>query len=273
MLRSLISKTRNRTIALLIGTGFVAGLLGGLLGIGGGAFVVPVLVFFLAFDQHKAHGTSLAVVLALSIAAVATYSMHRCVNLLLAVEIAFGGVVGAMIGGSIVQRIRSRSLRRMFSLFIVVTGAKMAWDGYAMVHASAVGGHFAPNACLAGGMLAVGTGVLTGFVSAILGVGGGIVMVPALTMLLHFPQQEAQGVSLAAMMPIAFTGMLKHNKLGNVDFRVAEWLGFGAVIGAALGATIAGVLQPGHLKLLFGGFLIIMAALMAARRKSGDSGG
>lgn len=74
------------------------------------------------------------------------------------------------------------------------------------------------------------------------------------------------------MMPIAFTGMLKHNKLGNVDFRVAEWIAIGAVIGAAIGATIANVLHPGHLKLVFGVFLILMAALMAANKRTREPG-
>lgn len=273
MLHNHSSKTKNRTVTILIGIGMIAGVLGGLLGIGGGAFIVPALVFLLAFDQHRAHGTSLAVVLALSMAGVVIYSFHQCVNLLLATEIAFGGVVGALIGGNVVQRIKSKVLRRMFSIFVVAAGAKMGWDGYCMVHASYLAGGHAARAidpmgvCMAGAMLAIGTGVLTGFLSALLGVGGGIVMVPMLTMLLHFHQQEAQGVSLAAMMPIAFTGMLKHNKLGNVDFRVAQWIAFGGVVGATVGAAIANVLQPGHLKLAFGGFLIIMAALMAAKKK------
>jgi uncharacterized membrane protein YfcA len=272
MLDSLKSRTRTRTIAILIGMGLTAGVLGGLLGIGGGAFVVPALVFFLAFDQHRAHGTSLAVVLALSMSSVITYSFHHRVDLLLAGEIAVGGIVGAMIGGTIVQKIKNKVLRRMFSFFLLAAGVKMGLDGYKMLHdAYLAGGHCAVvipiGFCVAGVMLALGTGVVTGFLSSLLGVGGGIVMVPMLTMFLCLPQQQAQGVSLAAMMPIAFTGMLKHNKLGNVDFKVAQWVALGAVIGAVAGSTLANVLNPGHLKVAFGIFLIIMAALMAAKKK------
>ena len=120
---------------------------------------------------------------------------------------------------------------------------------------------------LAAVALGLGTGILTGFLSALLGVGGGIVMVPMLAVLMHIPQHQAQGVSLAAMMPIAFTGMLKHHKLGNVDVRVAEWVGIGAVAGALIGSTYAQHLHAFTLKLAFGIFLIVMAALMAAKRK------
>lgn len=269
MLDSLKSKTRNRTIAILLGIGLTAGVLGGLLGIGGGAFVVPALVFFLAFEQHRAHGTSLAVVLALSLTSVVIYSCHKCVDLRVASEIAVGGVIGAMIGGSMVQKIKSAALRRMFSVFLIATGVKMVYDGYIAGHA----GHSGATTLITLAftvphlLLGLGTGLLTGILSSLLGVGGGILMVPMLTMLLGFPQQQAQGISLAAMMPIAFTGMLKHKKLGNVDFKVAQWIALGAVVGAVAGSQLANILHGGTLKLAFGIFLIVMASLMAAKKK------
>ncbi len=273
MLEFLKTRTRYRTIAILIGIGLCSGALGGLLGLGGGAFVVPALVFFLAFEQHKAHGTSLAVVLAMSVSSVITYSLHHYIDLMLALQIAIGGVFGAMIGGGIVNRIKSVALRRMFSVFLLAAGLKMSLDGYKMLHdiylglaqpgAATVGLSFS----LAGMWLALGTGVLTGFLSALLGVGGGIIMVPMLTMLLRLPQQPAQGISLAAMMPIAFTGMLKHHKLGNVDLTVAKWTSVGAVIGGVAGSCVANALDPGRLKIAFGVFVVLMAALMAMKRK------
>ena len=256
------SKT-NRTIAILLGLGLTAGVLGGLLGIGGGVFIVPALVFFLAFDQHRAHGTSLAIVIVLSSVSVITYFAHHNVDLVFAAGIALGGMAGAVVGGNIVQHIKSSALRRMFCMFLVATGAKMVYDGCLVRHAAAVHAvAFSGTAVL----VAMGAGVLTGLLSALLGVGGGIVMVPTLTLLLHFEQTAAQGTSLAAMLPIALTGMLKHNKLGNVDRRVAGWVGLGAAIGALIGSQLANVLHPSALKLAFGIFLVIMAALMAAKK-------
>jgi uncharacterized membrane protein YfcA len=257
----MISKT-NRTRLILLGIGLTAGVLGGLLGVGGGVLIVPALVFFLAFGQHRAHGTSLAIVTMLSCVGVVTYFVHDNVDLLFAAGIAVGGMVGAVIGGCIVQHIRSRALRRMFCLFLMATALKMIYAGCVRHGATADPMTFSAHMAL----LAAGTGVLTGLVSAILGVGGGIVMVPTLTLLLGFGQTIAQGTSLAAMLPIAFTGMLKHSKLGNVDGRVARWVGLGAAAGALFGSQLANVARPCILKMVFGVFLVIMAALMAAKK-------
>jgi len=258
------SRTKERTIAILLGIGFTAGLLGGLLGIGGGALIVPALVFFLLFDQHRAHGTSLAVVIMLSLVSVAGYYWHGNVDFLFALGLAVGGMIGAIIGGSIVQKIKSRALRRLFSLFLVISGVKMLWDA-SMGHAAAGTVHIA-QFTLTCALIATGAGILTGCLSSLLGVGGGIVMVPVLTVLFRLPQATAQGTSLAAMLPIACTGMLKHRSLGNVDIRVAKWVALGAAIGAIIGATLANILNPSTLKLIFGIFIIVMAVLMAAKK-------
>lgn len=247
----------------LLGLGLATGTMGGLLGIGGGVLVVPALVFLLAFDQHKAHGTSLAIVVSLSCVAVVTYLRHSNVDVIFAVGIAVGGMAGAIVGGCVVQRIRSSALRRMFCAFLIATAARMIYDACAVGHSVIPDPvRFSPHAVL----LATGTGVLTGLVSSILGVGGGVVMVPALTLLLGFSQTLAQGTSLAAMLPIAVTGMLKHRKLGNVDGRVALWVGLGAACGALGGSHFANVMLGCHLKMIFGVFLAIIAALMAAKK-------
>ena len=250
--------------------GFVAGILGGLLGIGGGALIVPGLVFFLNFKQHRAHGTSLAAVLLLSLTSVIMYTRQGNIDWRLAAEMAAGGVTGAMIGARVVKRIKGTVLRRVFSVFLILVGVRMIWNGF--------GGDGAPQSAAQlaalhgaawGTLVALGTGVMTGFTSALLGVGGGIVMVPAMVMLLSIPQHVAQGVSLAAMLPTALTGMLMHHKMGNVDFKVAKFVGLGAVFGAVLGALLAGRLDAHALKLGFGIFLIVIATLMVLKKREG----
>jgi len=117
----------------------------------------------------------------------------------------------------------------------------------------------------------VGLGLLAGFLSALLGIGGGLIMVPALVLLLCAKQQLAQAMSLAAMIPTAFTGMLMHRAMGNVDLRAGLCVGAGAVIGAIAGARVAANLPSGTLQLVFGVFLFLMAGLMAL--KSDDKEG
>lgn len=270
-MQEIVKSKRTRTIYILMTIGLTAGVLGGLLGIGGGALVVPSLVFFLAFSQHKAHGTSLAVVVFLSLTSVLSYASHGYINWLLAAEMAVGGVIGATLGGRIVGALKGKVLRRIFACFLILVGIKMIADGI-------TGGQMAASQMawhadkLAWSAAALGTGILTGFLSAILGIGGGLIMVPSMVMLLGVPQHTAQGVSLAAMLPTAFTGSLIHRKLGNVESRVAWWIGCGAVPGALFGAYLAKSLDAQALKLGFGVFLMLMAVLMALKEaKKGDA--
>jgi uncharacterized membrane protein YfcA len=247
--------------------GAFAGLFGGLLGIGGGSLVVPALVFFLAFNQHKAHGTSLAVVLGMSAASVMTYSHYGHIDWLLAVEIAIGGILGAIIGGHAAARMRSKTLRRVFCVFLMLVGLRMAIGGLieSNVSKGTYVSHYLQNA-RAQLPLALGTGVLTGFFSSLLGIGGGTIMVPAAALIIGVDQHTAQGVSLAAMMPTALAGTIMHYRLGNVEVRVAKWVALGAVAGALIGACIAGCLRSNVLQLLFGSFLVIMSSLMALKK-------
>jgi uncharacterized membrane protein YfcA len=97
-----------------------------------------------------------------------------------------------------------------------------------------------------------------------------MVMVPALVILLCVPQKTAQGISLAAMLPTAFAGMLTHARMGNVDLRVGRWISAGAVIGAFIGANAAAILPTKTLQIVFGGFQLLMALLMALKKPNGE---
>ena len=253
--------------------GLGAGVLGGLLGVGGGVLVVPGLVFLLNFDQHRAHGTSLAVIFLMAMAGVATYFAHGNVDLLIAIEMAVGGVIGAAIGAKVANAIHAKSLRRVFSVFMVLIGVRMILHSYAAgpVDTLQIGEVGLIDGALAGTLLVVGTGVLTGFVSSLLGVGGGMVMVPALVILLWVPQKMAQGISLAAMIPTACAGMLMHRSMGNVDLRVAACVGAGAVVGAFAGASTAAILKTAALQVVFGGFLLLAGVLMAMKKQNGET--
>ncbi len=105
-------------------------------------------------------------------------------------------------------------------------------------------------------------GLVVGLLSGMLGIGGGVVLVPALVLLLDVDQHTAQGVSLAVIVPTALVGALTHYRLGNVVPRLALGLGTAAVAGALVGAWLAGMLDPGLLRRGFGALLVIVAARM-----------
>jgi uncharacterized membrane protein YfcA len=108
-------------------------------------------------------------------------------------------------------------------------------------------------------------GLLAGTVAASLGVGGGIIYVPALVVLFAFDQHIAQGTSLAIILPTAIVATIAHARLGNVRWPLAAPIAIAGIAGAALGAWIALSLDADLLRRLFGVFLLLMAARMGWR--------
>ena len=114
-------------IYLLIGA--AAGLLAGLTGVGGGVFLVPLMVGLLAMAQHQAHGTSLAVMFPIALVGAITYAIHGHILGQIDWEIIFGlalgGLVGVVLGARLMMRVPARQLRWIFGIFLVVVGTLM----------------------------------------------------------------------------------------------------------------------------------------------------
>ena len=114
--------TTSRGIIL----GLVAGFVGGLFGIGGGVVVVPGLVLWLGFGQHRASGTSVATIIASAGAALISFSGNGSVDWRAAALITIGAVVGAAIGTRVLHLIPAKTLSRAFSVLLVVAAIRMA---------------------------------------------------------------------------------------------------------------------------------------------------
>ena len=111
----------SRAVAL----GLIAGLVGGLFGIGGGVIVVPGLVLGLGFDQHRASGTSVATIVASAGAALITFAGDGSVDWRAAAVITAGAVSGAAIGARILHRIPAATLRWVFAVVLVAAAFRM----------------------------------------------------------------------------------------------------------------------------------------------------
>lgn len=109
-------------------------------------------------------------------------------------------------------------------------------------------------------------GLTAGTLGGLLGVGGGIIIVPALIYLLKLPTHVAVGTSLAVIIPTAISGSFTHFTKGNVDLRAALLVAIGSIVGAYLGATVAEQLPELFLKRAFGILLAIMAIRMITSR-------
>ena len=119
--------------ALLIGLG--AGMLSGLVGIGGGIIMVPALVFFMNYTQHQAQGTSLAVLTLPVVILASFYYYNQCqklgtpIDLRIAGLLAAGFIGGAFIGSKIALRIHTDDLKKIFAVILFYTAIKMLnWD-------------------------------------------------------------------------------------------------------------------------------------------------
>ncbi len=122
-------------LLIALSIGLMAGVLSGLVGIGGGIIMVPALVFFLHYTQHQAQGTSLAVLTLPVVILASAYYYRQCqqlgtpINLRVAGLIAVGFVVGGYFGSKIALAIHQDTLKKIFAVILLYTAFKMlAWD-------------------------------------------------------------------------------------------------------------------------------------------------
>jgi uncharacterized membrane protein YfcA len=112
-------------IAKLAGVGLVAGAFGALFGVGGGIVIVPLLVFFFAFDQRRASATSLAAILITALAGAVTYAFHGEVEPGAAAIVGLPAVAGVLLGTSLQQRVPLRVLAYGFALVLAAVGVRL----------------------------------------------------------------------------------------------------------------------------------------------------
>ncbi len=237
--------------------GFAAGLAGGLFGVGGGIIMVPLLTSLYGLTQHQAHGTSLAAIAATAVAGLAVYAWHGQVWWSAAAVMAVTSMLTARLGARLATRTSKQRLARIFAVFLLLVAIRLLWKA-----PSGIGPVLTGWPALAS-LLALGGGV--GLLAGFMGVGGGILAVPALTLLFGFSQQAAQGTSLALMLVSAPLGALEHHRHGNVAVRLLPALALGALIGAPLASQLAQHLPQALLARGFALFLVANAVHMWLR--------
>ena len=239
---------------MLLGIGLAGGVVSGLIGVGGGIILIPLMVGLLGMSQHRAHGTSLAIIVPTAFAATIRYASANPIDWSVAAALAATSVVFAAVGARLTAYINPTMLRRLFALVLLAGALRMAisLQDVALLH-------------LEGGerlIAAVITGIVAGLVSGTMGVGGGIVMVPAMVILMGIDQVVAQGISLAVIVPTALSGAVQHYRLGHVDVQRALTIGIGGLVGGVGGAQLAQMLPRLVLRGLFAVFLLYSSQRM-----------
>jgi uncharacterized membrane protein YfcA len=248
--------------------GLVGGLAAGLLGIGGGLVVVPLLTSFVGVPLKRAIGTSLLVVLVTSAVGVATETIVAPQNIqwLAALPLAIGAVLGAIAGAHLVARTPPRTLAVLLAILMIVSAAKLA--GLFTLFGALPRLATEPSAAvlLAGHLLA---GLVAGVLAAMFGIGGGILAVPSLA-ILHpvWEFQACRATSLVMIIPTSILAATLHRKLANLDVAIAKALAPSAAAGAVAGVLLANSVPGRPLELLFAAVLTVSAVKIAWPRRA-----
>ena len=189
----------------------------GLFGVGGGILIVPALVLVLGMEQRLAHGTSLAAIVPIAVGGVAGYVWSGSVDWVAVAILVGGAVLGAVAGTHALHRLPQRVLRVVFSLYLLATAVSL------FLNVGSTAAQERLTVPTVAGLVLIG--LAAGTIAGLLGVGGGLVMVPAMILLLSMPVAVAKGTSLAVTVPTAVVGTIRNLGVRNVDLVLAGVIG------------------------------------------------
>jgi uncharacterized membrane protein YfcA len=224
--------------------GFTAGIFGGLAGLGGGLIMIPLMVGVLKLSQHKAHGTSLVALVFTGISGAITYALNGAIDIPAAVLLALTAVFTAPLGARYAHTLAEWKLKKSFGAFLIFCSALLILKPYLANIIGIIPGY-------AKIIMFLITGAFTGFLSGMLGVGGGTIMVPIMVLLAGFTQHVAQGTSLLVMVPTGGIGAFTHWKMGNVAIEILFGLIPGIILGTYLGGNFAYLFSDNVLRSIF----------------------
>ena len=236
---------------LTVAVGLGAGVLSGLFGVGGGIVMTPGLTALAGLAPIVALATPLPVIL--PTASVGAYTYYRAgeVDIRAAKWISLTGAGASAVGAALTRVVDARFL-------LLVTAVLLAWQSAQILRGrSRAGSEIQAPAIPAWTLVLVG--LVAGLLSGLLGIGGGLVIVPALAGILSVPLKRALGTSLVAVVVLVIPGTIVHAALDHLDWTAALLLAIGALPGARLGAKIALGANERTLRLMVGSFLAFVA--------------
>jgi uncharacterized membrane protein YfcA len=231
--------------------GLVSGVLSGLFGVGGGIVMTPGLQVLMGAAPIVALATPLPVILPTALTGAVTYGKAGELDARAAAWMIGPGVVASIVGALLTSVVDTH-------LLLVITAALLAYQAIGIIRGAR---DRRSRSLEASPAVFVGIGLGAGFVSGLLGIGGGLVIVPMLAGLLGMPLKRALGTSLLAIVALVIPGTITHAALGNIDWALFVVVAIGAVPGARLGATLAIAARERTLRILVGSFLALVAAL------------
>jgi uncharacterized protein len=269
---------------LLIAGGAAAGIFGSLLGLGGGILIVPLLTLGFGLDLREAVGVSLVAVIVTSSASASVYLQRHVANLRLGMTLELFTAIGALVGGLVAFLLSDRVLAGLFGALLVYVAATMLRSGTPAESApldgaepeeatvdttpfrhSLGGPGYTVHRFRFGAVGSLGAGV----VSALLGIGGGLVKVPVMHLVMGVPLRVATATSNLMIGVTASASAVIYLLRGEIDPFVAGPTAVGVFLGATLGSRTAHRIDLRVLRILFVVVLLYTAVQMARRAVGG----
>jgi len=274
---------------VLLGLGGLVGILSGMFGVGGGFLMTPLL-FFIGIPPAVAVATEANQIVASSFSGVLAHFRRRTVDIKMGLVLQLGGLIGAAFGVLVFNYLKSLGqvdllVRLCYVVFLGVVGglmfieslqalrkARRAPGGPAprrrqrnWVHALPFKMRFRTSGLYISVIPPICVGILVGILAAIMGVGGGFIMVPAMIYILGMPTKVVVGTSLFQIILVtAFTTMLHATTNFTVDIVLAVLLLVGGVVGAQIGTQIGLRLKAEQLRILLALMVLVVCGKLAA---------
>jgi uncharacterized membrane protein YfcA len=216
-------------------------------------------MWVVAMEQRRAHGTSLAAQMPIAVTGLVTYLFYGNVDWLSAGSLVVGAIPGAVLGTRWLATVNRRVLTWLFIAVALASAIRMVIDDLVVGD-----GALSPLAAV----VLVGVGFASGVLAGLLGIGGGIVMVPALLLVAGLPAVVAKGTSLAVIVPTSIVGTWRNRAAANVEMRTAATLGVAGAACAVVGSTIADALPERAAAVSFALLLLLVCLRLAMRQKA-----
>lgn len=230
--------------------GLTAGMGGGLVSLGGGTLVIPMLMGWAGLSPVNARGTALPVSLFTASIAGLVYTWHGMFDLRVVLWVAVPALLITPLAAAWSENWPAARLRAGFGVVVILGGLLVIFRDLIST------GALVPENLQLPYLLTVG--IIEGLVAGIIGISGGPVLAPLFVFGLGMPQQLAQGCSLLTRLPAVLTGSWENWRLGNVCLGLVPSLALGAVIGAWLGSRIALAIPEQGLRITFGILLVLL---------------
>lgn len=251
----------SSTVTTLLVIGFLAGVLGGLIGTGGCAIMLPALHFWLGYPMPIAVGTTLFAVIFTATSGGCGHLVRRNLDKRATLWLGGFGVVGVLLGSAAFVFLSGNAalLSLILGLAFLLPSIRMIWEG-----AISAKKHMEGNT-IAGSPKKLGTfGFIIGILTGIVGLGGGYALVPGLIYLFGAPVYITMGTSLAVMIPLALVGGIIKLTQGFVALGAGLLLAGGTIVGAQIGAAVIKKFSTNTLKLIFGAYFLYVSAKFIA---------